>query len=305
MSVRQTMQTAVLALMLASAAAAAPQDFASPLDAANAVVAAVKAQDAKAVIAIFGEENRDLVLSGDDAADADTWRAFANGFGQRHRIDVMGEDRAVLFVGLDDVRFPAELVMVGGKWHFDADSAREEVLARRIGRNELDVIAALRRAVTIQRDFRTVDHDGDGVMEFASAILSSAGQKDGLYWPTEPGEPESPIGPFIARAAAGGYVVGDGVVGTDADPFHGYYFDILTRQGPSAPGGEMDYMTGGNMVGGFAFIAYPADYGTTGNMTFMVAENGIVIEANLGDTTIDIAAAIESFNPDSGWQVSE
>jgi Protein of unknown function (DUF2950) len=292
-------------LTMSGVALAAPQEFASPLDAANAVAAAVEANDAKGVIAIFGEENRDLVLSGDDAADTETWRNFARGFRQRHRIDVLGDDRAVLFVGRDEMRFPAELAKVGDKWHFDAEGAREEVLAGRIGRNELDVIAALKRGREIQEAYRSVDYDGDGVMEFAPSILSSEGQRDGLYWPSVPGEPESPIGPYFARAAAKGYAVGDGVEGNDADPFHGYYFDILTRQGASAPGGAMDYMVNGNMVAGFALIAYPAAYGDSGIMTFIMSENGIVLEADLGDQTIDLAAAIDTFDPDDGWQAAE
>jgi hypothetical protein len=205
----------------------------------------------------------------------------------------------VLHVGPDDWPFPAAVVLGEDGWAFDAAGAREEVALRRIGLNELDVIELLRAGVAVQSRFRQTDHDGDGVMEFADAILSRPGERDGLYWPDEAGTPVSPIGPLMARASADGYNMGDG--DSPPDPYLGYYFRILQAQGPDAPGGAMDYLIGGNMVAGHAFLAYPADYGVTGVMSFMVGENGIVLEADLGPDTLAAGNAITAFNPGEGW----
>jgi hypothetical protein len=206
---------------------------------------------------------------------------------------------AKLEMGPDLWPFPAAIVKDGAGWHFDAESARDEVLMRRIGQNELDVIDLLHGYVTAQATYRATDPDGDGLRTFADAIISDAGQRDGLYWPDEPDAPVSPIGDFMARAAADGY----NFDGTDQepDPYLGYYYRVLTRQGESAPGGAMDYMVGGHMVAGHALIAVPADYGDTGIMSFMVGEDDVVYEADLGEDTLNVAAAIDSFNPGDGW----
>ncbi len=281
------------------AALAAPQAFDSPYAAVAAVIAAIEAQDRDALLAIFGPENEDVAFTGDAEKDQEIWDSFLQAYRQGNRLENVAGDRAVLHIGREDWPFPADVVQGEGGWTFDAAGAREEVALRRIGLNELDVIDLLKAGVAVQARFRQTDHDGDGVMEFADAILSQPGKRDGLFWPDEPGTPVSPIGPLLARASADGYSMGDG--DTPPDPYLGYYFRILQSQGPDAPGGAMDYLIGGNMVAGHAFLAYPADYGVTGVMSFMVGENGIVYEADLGPDTLANGNAITAFNPGEGW----
>ncbi len=184
-------------------------------------------------------------------------------------------------------------------WSFDVEEGRAEMLERRIGRNELDVIDLLRAYVRVQSRFRQTDFDDDGVMEFAASILSTPGKRDGLYWPPEDGAPESPVGDAVAEAAAEGYVV-DGQE-QEPEPYLGYYYHLLQKQGSNAPGGALDYMINGNMVAGHALLAFPSDYGETGIMSFMVGENGIVYEADLGDDTLEAAQDIDSYNPGEEW----
>mgnify|MGYP001008618822 CR=1 FL=1 len=262
----------VLALTAALAgpgviAQAAPESFETPEAAAAAVVAALEARERAALGALFG-----IVVEA--------------GVG-------------TLYVGRDQWPFPGPLVEGPDGWSFDAAAAREEVLLRRIGGNELDVIEVMRGYVAAQRAYRAGDPDGDGVRAFASAVLSDPGARNGLYWPDAPGAPESPVGDFMARAAAEGYSV-DGV-DEDPEPFHGYYFRILTRQGSAAPGGEYDYMVAGRMLGGHALLAFPAAYGDSGIMSFMVGEAGLIYEADLGEDTLALATAIEAFDPGPDW----
>jgi hypothetical protein len=294
--------TAALLLGAAMPALAAPQSFDSPEAAVDAVIAALDAQDKDALVAVFGPESQDVILTGEEQQDRATWKEFLDEYRALNRIEVDG-DTATLEIGRDLWPFPAPLVKDEAGWHFDAEAAREEVLLRRIGQNELDVIDLLRGYVRAQAAYRAEDPDGDGLRTFASAIISDAGTRDGLYWPDEPGAPESPIGDFMARAAAGGYSVdGEDV---EPEPYLGYYYHVLTRQGANAPGGEMDYMVNGHMVAGHALIAFPADYGDTGVMTFMVGENGTVYEADLGEETLTAAVAIDSFDPGDGWSPVE
>jgi hypothetical protein len=294
-----------LALALAavpSAALAAPAVFETPEAATAAVIAALEARDRAGLIAVFGSENEDVVLSGDDVADREAWSRFLADYRTLNRIDVEGES-ATLYIGRGQWPFPAPLVEAADGWHFDAAAAREEVLARRIGENELDVIALLQGYVRAQAAYRAADPDGDGLPSFAASLISSPGKRDGLYWPDEPGTPESPVGDFMARAAAEGYSID----GQDADPepYHGYYYRVLTRQGPAAPGGALDYMVGGQLLGGHALIAFPSAYGDTGIMSFLVSEAGVIYEADLGEDTLAAAAAIDSFDPGDGWAVVE
>jgi hypothetical protein len=299
MTMKLWTRAALIALLCSSAPAhAEPAAYDSPEAAIGALIAALEAKDKDALLGVFGPEFSDLVFTGDDEDDRATWREFYTSYRTYNRL----EDRdgvVTLYIGRERWPFPAPLVMTGGKWRFDTEAARDEVEARRIGLNELDVIDTLRRAPIVQQEFRAVDHDGDGVMEFAAGILSSPGQRDGLYWPDEPGTPESPLGDFIARANADGY----NFDGTDREPepYLGYYFRILQKQGPAAPGGAYGYMINGNMVAGHAAMAFPAAYGETGIMTFMVGENGIVYEADLGEDTLAVAGAIDTFDPGEGW----
>jgi hypothetical protein len=300
-----TMQTLKIAVCLAvggSAAMAEPTSFASPEDAVSALVIALEAGDRPGILAIFGEENLDVVSTGDPAEDREIWGDFLDGAQEQARIDMVSPDLATLFVGRDLWPFPAPLVRSAAGWAFDAEAAREEVLMRRIGRHELAVIEVLRRANGIQSIYRRFDHDGDGVMEFASGILSSPGARDGLYWPASAGG-LSPFDDRIARANLGGFAI-DGQ-DVEPDPWEGYYFTILQAQGPAAPGGAYSYLVNGNMIAGYAVLAVPAIYGDTGIMSFMVGENGIVYEADLGEETLTRALGITAFDPGEEWEPVE
>ena len=290
-----------LALCLAvagSAAIAEPIAFPSPEDAVADLVAALEAGDRAGVVAIFGEENLDVVSTGDAAEDNEIWSDFLEGAQELTKVDLVSPDMATLFVGRDLWPFPAPLVRGEGGWTFDAEAAREEVLMRRVGRHELAVIEVLKRANGIQSIYRRTDHDGDGVMEFAAGILSGPGARDGLYWPASAGG-LSPFDDRIARANLGGFAI-DGQ-DVEPDPWEGYYFTILQEQGPAAPGGAYSYLVNGNMVSGYAVLAVPALYGDTGIMSFMVGENGIVYEADLGEETLARALEIKAFDPAEEW----
>jgi Protein of unknown function (DUF2950) len=299
MTVKMHFLLPVTFLLGTAMAVAEPMTYPTPEAATEAFVTALQARDRAAMLAIFGPEAEDLISSGDPDRDAEARERFLAEYGTFHQIVPAGEQRAELQIGRTLWTFPVAITNSAAGWSFDADGARDEILARRIGMNELDVIEVLRKAVTVQASFRQTDHDGDGVMEFAASILSSPGQRDGLYWPPEEGTPDSPIGAFMAQAAADGVSI-DGV-DQGPVPYLGYVFRILTRQGDSAPGGAYDYMVAGNMVAGHAVLAFPAEPGTSGVMSFMVGENGRIYEADLGDTTLEVAGAIDSFNPGEGW----
>lgn len=279
-------------------ALADPTVYETPEAATEAVITALEARDRAQLIAVFGAENQDVVLSGDDVADREAWSRFLSDYRVLHRIDVE-DDSATIYVGRDQWPFPAPLVKSDDGWHFDAAGAREEILMRRIGQNELDVINLMQGYVRAQSAYRASDPDGDGLRSFAADLISSPGTRDGLYWPDEPGAPESPVGDFMARAASEGYSID----GQDADPepYHGYYFKMLQKQGAAAPGGAIDYMVAGHMLAGHALLAFPSAYGDTGIMSFMVSEDGVVYEADLGEGTLQVANAIRSFDPGEGW----
>jgi hypothetical protein len=295
---------AVLALVaVAGAALAEPARYDTPDTAVAALIAALEAGDRAAVLAIFGPEHEDLLSTGNAEEDREIWGAFLADAKARSRIEAEGEGRATLIVGRRPWPFPTPLVRDDAGWRFDADAGREEVLMREIGRNELAVIAIMRRAGEVQAAYRRTDHDGDGVMEFAAAILSSPGQRDGLYWQDSPGAEPSPFDDQIARASLTGYSLDGEDVGPS--PYHGYFFRILQGQGEGAPGGAYSYMLGGNMVAGHALVAYPASHGMTGIMSFMVGENGIVYEADLGAETLERGLAIDLYDPGADWSPVE
>lgn len=294
-----------LALLLASTplALAAPQIFATPEAGVEALVAALDSKDKAKVMAIFGPEAEDLVSTGDAEEDREVWGKLLDDMHVIHRLELAGEGRMTLMAGREMWPFPADLVKSDAGWSFDVEGAREEVLARRIGRNELEVIALLRRATEVQTAYRQTDHDGDGVMEFAASILSSPGQHDGLYWADDPDAAPSPFDESLAKASFTGFSDEGG--DQEPEPYEGYYFQILQGQGPTAPGGAYSYMVNGNMVSGHAVVAYPAAYGDSGIMSFMVGESGIVYQADLGEDTLEKAAAIELFDPTEAWQPVE
>ena len=275
----------------------------TPEAAAAALGDALEAADRAAILAIFGPETEDILSTGDPEDDRELWGGFLKDMLTLTRIEKDDADRAIILVGRDLWPFPAPLVLGDDGWSFDAEAAREEVLMRRIGRDELEVIEIMRRAPEVQAIYRRTDHDGDGVMEFAASILSSPGARDGLYWPETAGGEPSPFDETIARASFTGYNL-DGA-DVDPEPFEGYYFRVLQGQGEAAPGGAYGYMIAGNMVAGHALVAYPAVYGDTGIMSFMVGENGIVYEADLGEDTLEAALAIEVFDPLEPWSPVE
>jgi hypothetical protein len=277
---------------------AEPEGFDSPESAVTAVITALEAVDRDALIAIFGPENEDVILTGDQTEDRSIWSEFLREYQAQSRIGE-DDDVATLYVGRTLWPFPVLMFREGDIWRFDAEEARDEILLRRIGANELDVIGLLRGYVQAQAAFRSANPDGDGLPSFASAILSSPGQRDGLYWPPEPGAPASPIGDIMARAAADGFSIDGADEGPE--PYLGYYFRVLTRQGAAAPGGALDYMVAGHMLAGHALLAFPAAYGDTGIMSFMVGEAGVVYEADLGEDTLAVAGLIETFDPSEGW----
>lgn len=292
--------TLLAAGLAGGAALADPASYPTPREAVDAVVKAVEAKDKAALLAVFGTENEDVVLSGDVARDRADWGQFLTNYGISHRLKASSEGWARFYLGQDQHPFPVTMYRNDdGSWSFDAAEARDAIALQRIGRNELDVIALLHAYVEVQTRFRADDYDGDGVMEFAAHVLSDSDTRDGLYWPPAEDAPPSPVGDFMARAAADGYDV-DGKT-EEPQPYLGYYFRILDGQGPNAPGGEMSYLVNGQMVAGHAALAFPADYGVTGVMSFMVSENGQVLEADLGPDTLTRAGAIVVYDPGADW----
>jgi hypothetical protein len=283
-----------------TAVAGAQQSYKTPDEAVSALVTAAKAGDRKAVLTVLGPGGEDIVSSGDEVADEGVRKELVAAYDEKHEIHPEG-DHATLIVGKDDFPFPIPLVHKGDAWRFDTDAGRTEVLYRRIGGNELDTIQACLAFVDAQNEYADKDR-GDGVGVYAQRIISKPGKKDGLYWPTAAGEDESPLGDLVAAATTEGYRARGGGQRT---PFHGYYYKILTRQGPAASGGVLDYVVKGKMIGGFALVAWPAEYGNSGVMTFIVNHNGTVYEKDLGSRTPQVAAGMTAFNPDDSWKKAD
>jgi hypothetical protein len=280
----------------AAASSSKPETFASPERAVDALVAAARNSDGAAMLRLFGVAGRDLVSSGDPVADADVRAHFVERYQAGHKLSWDSKNKATLVIGSEEWPFPIPLVRHGGVWLFDTAAGAQEIIDRRVGRNELSAIEVCRDYVRAQRDYATAMTPP----EYAQKIVSSQGLHDGLYWPAATGEKQSPLGPQMAHARAEGYDIGNSA--NDApQPYHGYFYKVLTRQGPAAPGGVRDYVANGRMTGGFALIAFPAKYGDSGIMTFIVNQNGIVFQKNLGRDTA-AAAAIAEFNPDMSWK---
>ncbi len=274
--------------------------FESPTKAVSELLKAVRELDVQKTLEILGPDARDIIFSGDKVQARAGVKKFLEKFDEKHKIEYVGprKDKAVLYLGKEEWPYPIPLVRVGEKWYFDTAAGREEIINRRIGANELMAIKVLEAYVEAQLEYASKDRDGDGILEFAQKIVSDKGKKNGLYWPTKPGEEMSPFGPLIAKAAAEGYRKGSG----KPQPYHGYYFKILTRQGKHAPGGAYDYVVDGNMILGFGMIAYPAKYGVSGIMTFAVNQNGVIYEIDLGPQTADIVNHKVAFDPTKKWR---
>ena len=276
------------------------RQFGSPEEAVKALVAATQAGDRTTVEAIFGPGVQEL-LSGDPKQDALEFAAFAKLTGQFSQLVQKAEDRYVLNLGDQNWPFPIPLVKKGGAWFFDTAAGKEEIINRRVGKDELVAIGVCRTYVLAQREYASEDRTGDGVLKFAQKLRSTPGRKDGLYWPVAPNEDPSPFGPLIAAVHAEGY--GGKTAAGEPQPYHGYRFKILTAQGASAPGGTYNYVINGNLIAGFALVAYPTHWGESGVMTFIVNQWGKVYERNLGPQSADLAAAMTDFDPDQDWMV--
>jgi hypothetical protein len=305
----QTISRRILALalvfsaVLAVSAAETGKTFGTPEEAVNALAAAASAQDFQALRVIFGPaledlENPDRVQATNDLSE------FVAAFNQANRIVRAADSKCTLELGASFWPFPVPLVKRNGQWFFDTEAGKDELLTRRIGRNELSTLQSMRAYVEAQREYAMKDHDGDRVLEFAQKIHSSPGRKDGLNWSPDLDGEISPLGPFVAQAQAQGYSLHSREEGAKPEPFQGYFFKVLTRQGKAAPGGKYDYVINGNMIGGFALVAWPAEFGETGIMTFIVNQEGRVYQKNLGPKTAKIAAAMKEYNPDSSWTIS-
>lgn len=288
----------LLGAFSASLAAGTPQkSFPSPEEAVKSLVAAVRANDEKEMFAILGPGSRELISSGDEVADRAGREKFLKAYDQLNGLRKETGDTMVLHIGADNWTMPIPIIKKGTTWLFNIDKGKKEILNRRIGRNELHVIEVLYAYVDAQHEYASKDCSGGGMVEFAQKLISTEGNRDGLYWEAKEGGEESPFGPLIAQATREGYNKKSSL-----SPFYGYYFKILKGQGKHAEGGRYNYVVKGKMILGFAIVAYPAEHGNSGVMTFMLNQEGTVYEKNLGKNTRRIAETIKIFDPDKTWE---
>jgi hypothetical protein len=287
----------VLAQAVHQPTAQGPKAFATPQQAAEEMMKAAAAYNVPELMAIFGPDGEDFIASADPVRDKNNAAAFAQEARASHsmKIDPSNPNRATLIVGQVGWPLPVPLVKKNGKWYFEAKSGRQEILFRRIGANELDALQVCRGFVEAQEEYALQVHDDSGVNQYAQKIFSSPGKQDGLYWRNADGSSDGPIGEAVAKALAEGYSIGK-------SGFHGYYFTILKGQGPAAPMGQLDYVIEGVMIGGFALVAVPAEYRVTGVKTFIVNNDGIVYQKDLGPDSLNIVKNMELFNPDPSWR---
>jgi hypothetical protein len=286
--------------LVASAQASAQRTFATPEEAVRALAAAAAGAGMDGLRSIFGPDAQELIDSSDEATSRRNREVFTVAFAEGWRLLSQGATHRTLIVGNEGWPFPVPLTKTGKRWHFDAAAGKEEVLARRIGRNELAAIGICREYVAAQRQYAREGHDGRAQGLFATRFNSEPGTHNGLYWPAGRGEPRSPLGDLVAQASEEGRPLGTNRTGPT--PFHGYYFRILTAQGAAAPGGARSYVVDGGMSQGFALVAWPAQYDATGVMTFIVNQDGIVHETDLGTEAGATAAAMTAYNPDASWR---
>jgi len=250
------------------------------------------------VLAVFGPESKDTIFSGDAVQDKTTVERFVAAYGTMHRWRKMPDGAQILIIGADNFAFPIPLKKNGGgQWFFDTAAGKDEILARRVGRNELAVIDVCGALADAQAEYFSAPHNGASTKQYALKFISDTGQQNGLYWDSPQDQPKSPLGPLVAFATDEGYSVKP----NSHAPFHGYYFHMLARQGAGAPGGAKDYVVDGKMAGGFAFVAYPAEYGNSGVMTFIINQDGVLLQKDLGKATTETAKAMTEFNPDPSW----
>src|SRR5271154_499568 len=270
--------------------------FASPDEAGKALLAAAQSGNEDAIAAIFGPDSKQVLASGDPTQDKENVAAFIAAYGVMNRWRKMDDKSQILVLGVDNFPFPIPLRQNGdGRWYFDIAAGKDEILSRRIGRNELAVMKICGALGDAQAEYHSQPHDG--AKQYAQKFISDEGKQNGLYWKAEEGQPKSPLGPLAAFATTEGYTVQPNA----HEPFHGYYFRMLTKQGAQAKGGAKDYIVNGKMTGGFAFVAYPAEHGNSGILTFILNQDGVLYQKDLGNTTTETATAMSEFNPDGSW----
>jgi hypothetical protein len=274
----------------------------SPEQAGDALLEAAKSGDQNALLVIFGPDSKEIIFSGDGVQDKATIDKFVAAYGVMHRWRKMADSSQILLIGSDNFAFPIPLKKNdGGQWYFDITAGKDEILARRIGRNELAVIDVCAALADAQAQYFSERHNDGTTKQYALKFISDTGKQNGLYWESPEGQPGSPLGPLVVFATTEGYSAKP----NSHVPFHGYYFHMLYRQGSHAQGGAKDYVVDGKMVGGFAFVAYPAEYGNSGVMTFIINQDGVLLQKDLGKTTSETAAAMGEFDPDAGWSPVE
>jgi len=281
----------------AAAAREAQTTFASPEDAGKALLEAAKSFDENALLGIFGQNSKEVISTGERAQDKEIAAAFVSAYQVMNRWRKMDDNTRVLVVGADNFPFPIPLkTNASGKWYFDTAAGKDEILARRIGRDELTAIDVCNALADAQHEYFSQRHDGAN-KQYALKFISDSGKQNGLYWQSPEGQPKSPLGPLVAFATGEGY----NVQAKSQQPFHGYYFRMLDKQGSHAQGGVKDYLVDGKMLNGFAFVAYPAQYGNSGIMTFIINQNGVLYQKDIGKNTAEVATSMDTFDPENTW----
>jgi hypothetical protein len=286
------------AVGVAMGAAVRQKSFPTPEEGVRALIEAAQRHDTPALLAILGPEAKSLVSTGDPVSDRESSERFVKLYEEAHTLVQSGDTKMVLQIGKDEWPFPIPLVKESAGWRFDTQEGKEEIRKRRIGRNELDVIQVCLAYVDAQREYYVRNPMHTALLQYAPKFISTKGKRDGLYWQAPDNEPPSPLGPLVDQARHEGY---KGAAGKPA-PYHGYYYKMLTGQGPDAPDGAYDYVVRGKMIGGFALVAYPAQYGVSGIMTFIVNHDGVVYEKDFGPKTAATAQSMTKFNPDKTWK---
>jgi len=286
------------AVGVAMGAAARQKSFPTPEQGVQALIEAVQRHDQTTLLEILGPEAKSLVSTGDPVSDQASSERFVKAYEEAHTLVQSGDTKVVLQIGKDEWPFPIPFIKDSTGWCFDTQEGKEELLNRRIGRNELDVIQVCLAYVDAQREYYLRTPLNAALLQYAPKFISTKGKRDGLYWDTPANEPPSPLGPLVARARGEGYKRAAG----KPVPYHGYYYKMLASQGPDAPGGAYDYVVRGKMIGGFALVAYPAQYGSSGIMTFIVNHDGVVYEKDVGPNTTATAQSMTKFNPDKTWK---
>ncbi len=277
----------------------------SPDIAVESFIAALRSEDSEPRLReVFGPDAEKLISSGDPVADRNARQKFLAAFDRNHELVEEEDGSMTLHVGAQDWPFPVPIVKKSRhEWFFDTAAGEDEIISRRIGRNELDAMQVCLAIVDAQREYSTRDPDNDGIAEYAAKFASDPGTRNGLYWPVQPGEQPSPLGPLVVEATDEGYLIPES--GSEPQPYHGYFYRMLTSQGPGAPGGAYDYIVNGQQIGGFAVVAHPAQYGNSGIMSFIVNQDGVVYQKDLGPNTANLARLMTAYDPSDGWTKSQ